>query len=110
MAQWKEQVQNSQMWVDCQYVKYLLLFPKKNFLMLLKILKYIQEFPGGAADETSPASAGDMGSSHGVWEDSTFWGATKPMNCNYCSPEPLEPVLSNKRSHRNEKPVRCSEE
>ena len=83
---------------------------KKNFLMLLKILKYIQEFPGGAADENSPASAGDMGSSHGVWEDSTFWGATKPMNCNYCSPEPLEPVLSNKRSHRNEKPVRCSEE
>ena len=57
------------MWVDCQYAKYLLLFPKKNFLMLLKILKYIQEFPGGAADENSPANAGHVGSSHGVWED-----------------------------------------
>ena len=59
-----------------------------------------------------------------VWEDPTCHGATKPMHHNYwaCALEPvshnywahvpqllnpahLEPVLRNKRSHRNEKPV-----
>ena len=30
--------------------------------MLLKILKYIQEFPGDTADENLPANAGHMGS------------------------------------------------
>ena len=46
--------------------------------MLLKIFKYIQEFPGGAANENSPANVGNMGSIHGVWEDSTFWGQLSP--------------------------------
>ena len=51
-----------------------------------------------------------------VWEDLTCLGATKPMchnyqvcaleprSCNYGSPCTLEPVLGQKRSHRNEKP------
>ena len=64
-----------------------------------------------------------------VWEDPTCRGATKPMHHNYwaCALEPvshnywahvpqllrpahLEPMLCNKRSHRNEKPVHHNEE
>ena len=64
-----------------------------------------------------------------VWEDPTCHGATKPMHHNYwaCALEPashnywahvpqllkpmrLEPVLRNKRSHCNEKPVHHNEE
>ena len=64
-----------------------------------------------------------------VWEDPTCHGATKPVHHNYwvCALEPvshnywacvpqllkpscLEPVLRNKRSHHNEKPVHCNEE
>ena len=40
-----------------------------------------------------------------VWEDSTCLGATKPMHCN-CP----EPVLYNKRSHLNEKPLYSNED
>ena len=64
-----------------------------------------------------------------VREDPTCRGATKPVCHNYgaCALEPmshnywahvpqllkpahLEPVLHDKRSHRNEKPVHCNEE
>ena len=64
-----------------------------------------------------------------VLEDPTFHGATKPIHHNYqaCVLEPashnywarmpqllkpacLEPMLHNKRSHRNEKPAHCNEE
>ena len=64
-----------------------------------------------------------------VREDPTCRGATKPVRHNYraCALEPashnywahvprllkpvcLEPVLHNKRSHRNEKPAHCSED
>ena len=64
-----------------------------------------------------------------VWEDPTYHGATKPVHHNYwaCALEPashnywarvpqllkpmhLEPVLRNKRSHRNKKPAHSNEE
>ena len=59
-----------------------------------------------------------------VREDPTCCGATKPVRHNYwaCALEPvshnywthmpqlLEPVLRNKRSHHNEKPVHLNEE
>ena len=45
-----------------------------------------------------------------VQEDSTCEGETKPTHHNYWSPHALEPVLRNKRSQRNEKPVHCHEE
>ena len=51
-----------------------------------------------------------------VQEDPTCHGATKPMRHNYWAhvpqllkPEHLEPVLHNKRSHRNEKPMHHNE-
>ena len=51
-----------------------------------------------------------------VWEDPTCHGATKPVH-NYwaCVPQllklvHLEPVLRNKRSHLNEKPMHRNEE
>ena len=62
-------------------------------------------------------------------EDPTYYGATKPMSHNYraCTLQPvshnywthvlqllksvhLEPVLRNKKSHRNEKPAHHNEE
>ncbi|KAJ8781769.1 hypothetical protein J1605_010753 [Eschrichtius robustus] len=43
-------------------------------------------------------------------EDPTCRGATKPMHHSYRSPHALEPVLRNKRSHRNEKPAHHNEE
>ena len=64
-----------------------------------------------------------------VWEDPTCRGATEPMRHSYwaCALDPasynywahapqllkpvrLEPVLRNKRSHRNKKPVHHNEE
>ena len=49
-------------------------------------------------------------------EDSTYWGATQPRCPNYgacalrfVSHMCLEPVLCNKRSHRNEKPEQHKE-
>ena len=64
-----------------------------------------------------------------VWEDPTCRGATKPMRHNYWAwalepvsrkywarvpqllkPTHLEPVLHNKRSHRNENPAHRNEE
>ncbi|KAJ8776263.1 hypothetical protein J1605_015561 [Eschrichtius robustus] len=50
-----------------------------------------------------------------VREDPTCHGATKPMCHNYgaCALEPptrLEPMLRNKRSHRNEKSTHHNEE
>ena len=64
-----------------------------------------------------------------VWDDPTCRGATKPVRHNYwaCALEPtshnywahvlqllkavsLEPVLRNKRTHHNEKPVHRIEE
>ena len=52
-----------------------------------------------------------------VWEDPTCLGATKPV-CHNCwthvpqllKPTCLEPVLRNKRSHRNEKPAHRNQE
>ena len=87
------------------------------------------DFPGDAVDKNPPASARDTGSSL-VWEDSTFLGATEPVRHSYWSPgtpEPkghdywthvlqlrmpasLEPVLWNKRSHRNKKAVQHNQE
>ena len=52
-----------------------------------------------------------------VREDPTGRGATKPVRHNYwacvlqlLTPTRLEPVLHNKRIHRNEKPVHRNEE
>ena len=52
-----------------------------------------------------------------VQEDPSCRGATKPVSHNYWAhvpqllkPEQLEPVLHNKRSHRNEKPAHHNEE
>ena len=52
-----------------------------------------------------------------VWEDPTCRGATKPARRNdwayarqLLKPARLEPMLRNKRSHRNEKPVHRNEE
>ena len=66
-----------------------------------------------------PANAGDMGSIQClVQEDSTGHAATKPMHHHYRAlalqilkaTMHLEPVLRNKRSHCNEKPMHCEEE
>ena len=85
-------------------------------------LKLIQDFPGGTVVKNPPANAGTQVRAL-FREDPTCRGATKPVCHNYwacaleptshnywaCVPQllkpmPLEPMLHNKRSHRNEKP------
>ena len=51
------------------------------------------------------------------WEDPAGLSAVKPSSCNYWAhelkllkPTCLDPVLHNKRGHRNEKPEHCNEE
>ena len=79
------------------------------------------DFPGGAVVKNPPASAGDTGSSPGPGRShvpqsnevrapqllSLGSGVCMPQ---LLKPARLEPVLRNKRSHRNEKPVHRSDE
>ena len=80
-----------------------------------------RDFPGGTAVRNPPANAGDMGSSPGLGRSHMPWSnwARAPQLLSLCSrarepqllkPTCLEPVLHNKRSHRNEKPVHRNEE
>ena len=45
-----------------------------------------------------------------VQEDSTCHGTTKPVCHNYWSLHALEPMICNKKSHHDEKPMHCNEE
>ena len=70
-----------------------------------------RDFPGEAVVKNSPANAGTRVRAL-VQEDPTRCRATKPVCHNYWAREPqllkparLEPVLRNKRRHRNEKPT-----
>jgi len=75
------------------------------------------DFPGGPEVKNPPANSGSQIQSL-LQEDPTCHSAAKPVYHSYCAsaPEPvtteahvpLEPILCNKRSHRNEKPVHCS--
>ena len=79
------------------------------------------DFPGGSVVKNPPANAGDMGSSPGPGRSHMPWSnetrapqllslrsrARKPQ---LLKPACLEPVLLNKRSHCNEKPVHRHEE
>ena len=88
-------------------------------------------FPGGAVVKNPPANAGDTGSSPGPGRShmprtneahvpqllSPRATTTEPVSHNYWAREPqllkpacLEPVLRDKRSHRNEKPAHHNEE
>ena len=66
------------------------------------------DFPGGVVVKNPPPNAGTQVRSLDR-EDPTCCGATKPMHHNY-SACALEPVLRNKKSHRNEKPAHRNEE
>ena len=76
-------------------------------------------FPGGSVVKNLPTSVGDtgeipdLGRSHRLWSNS----ARVPQILSLCSraqelqllkPSPLKPMLPNKRSHHNEKPVCCN--
>ena len=91
-------------------------------------------FPGGPVVGNLPASAGDTGSSPGPGRSHMSWSNCVPQlpraalhNCWACALEPvshnywartpqlgrpvcLEPVLRNRRGHRNERPVHCNDE
>ena len=60
----------------------------------------LRGFSGGAVDGNLPANAWGWSL---VREDAACLRASRPMRHNYWSPR-LEPMLCNKRSHRNEKP------
>ena len=56
-----------------------------------------------------PANAGDTGSSPGLGRSHMPW-SNKVHAPQLLKPAHLEPVLRNKRSHRNEKPSHHNEE
>ena len=67
------------------------------------------DFPGGTEVKNPPANAGDTGSSPGQGR------SHMPRSNEACVPQllkpaRLEPVLRNKRSHRDEKPAHYNEE
>ena len=85
------------------------------------ILKYFVGFLGGAVVKNPPANAGDMGSSPGPGGCHMPWSSlarvsqllslrSRAREPQLLKPVCLEPVLCNKRSHRNEKPVHRNEE
>ena len=66
-------------------------------------------FPGGAVVGSLPANAGDAGSSPGLGGSHmprSDWARGPQLLKPMC----LEPMLHNKRSHRNEKPTHHNEE
>ena len=88
-----------------------------------------KDFPGGTVVKNPPASAEDTGSIPGRGRSHMLWSKEAPVHHNYwaCTLEPvshnywvhgpqllkptrLKPVLRNKRSHGNEKPVHQKEE
>ena len=80
-----------------------------------------QGFPGGAVVKNPPANAGDTGLSPGPGRSHMPWSnyTRAPQLPSLCStarepqllkPTCLEPMLRNKRSHRNEKPAHSNEE
>ena len=80
-----------------------------------------ENFPGDAVVKNPPANAGDTGSSPAQGRShmprSNQARAPQPLSLNSRACEPqllkptrLEPVLHNKRSHRDEKPVHRNEE
>ena len=80
-----------------------------------------KDFPGGAVVKYPPANAGDTGLIPGP-ERSHMLRSNKahapqllslrsrPQEPKLLKPARLEPVLCNRRSHRNEKPAHCNEE
>ena len=74
-------------------------------------------FPGGAVVKNPPANSGDTGSSPGPGRSHMPWSSkacapqllglrSRAQESQLLKPTHLEPVLCNKRSHRNEKPTR----
>ena len=66
--------------------------------------KHTKDFPGVSVVKKPPVNAGNTSSIPGPVR-SHMPRATKPVHYNHWSPHTLEPVLCNKRSHHNEKPV-----
>ena len=108
----------------------LIKWEKQNWVPILHhIFKKSRDFPGGAVVKNLLARGGDTGSSPGPGRfhmpqsnyarvRHNFWAcALEPANHNYWAhvsqllkPMYLEPMLHNKRSHRNEKPAHSNEE
>ena len=77
--------------------------------MSLPLKNCNRDFPGGAVVKNWPVNAGDTGSSPGPG------GPHMPRSNEVHEPqlqkpECLDPMLHNKRSHRNEKPVHHNKE
>ena len=83
--------------------------PESNVSFLKDRKEDTEDFPGGPVVRSLPANAGDTGSIPGLGRSHMMWGSVA------CGPQPLkplhlEPVLRNKRSHRDEKPANHKEQ
>ena len=81
----------------------------KQMCLKINFLENLQGFPGGAVFKNLPANAGDTSSSPGPGR-SHMPRSSEARAPQLLKPVHIEPVLCNKRSHLNEKPVHCNEE
>ena len=93
----------------------------EHWILNLNLKSCCRGFPGGTVVNNLPASAGDTGSSPGPGRShmpQSNWARAPQLlslhsrahEPQLLKPERLEPVLPNKRSHRNEKPAHRKEE
>ena len=83
--------------------------PHQESYHLQKEILQAQGLPQWFRDEDSTYQSRRQGVWSVVQEDPTCYRATKPVHHNYwvCA---LEPMVPNKKSHHNEKPMHCYEE
>ena len=72
-------------------------------------MRSLGDFPGGPVVKNPPANAGDLGSIPGLGRPHTRWGSLA-CGLQLLKPLHLQPVLRNKRSHRDKKPANHKEQ
>ena len=87
----------------------MIIFGTKSLEKYLKAKTGKVGFPGGTVVKNPPANSGDTGSSPGPGRSHMLW-SNSVCEPQLLKPARLEPVLCNKRSHRNEKPAHRKEE
>ena len=96
-------------WLSPMFPDYKAYFPftRKETLHFRKVARGLPWWLSGKERICLPMQ--ETGVPFLIQEDPTCWGATKPVCHNYWA-QALEPVLCNKGSHWNEKPMHCKEE
>ena len=80
-------------------------------LQFVSIKNRTADVPGGTVDKNPPANAEDTGRSHMPWATKAHeLQLLSPCELQLLKPTCPEPVLCNKRSHKDEKAKLCNKE